>query len=446
MLIEKAKPTKEQLIWSECEIGAMFHYDITVFEQNYHFRKKWGYHPAPKVFAPDKLDTDQWIAAAKAAGAKYAVLVAKHCTGFALFPSKANEYNVKNATYTGDIVANFVASCKKYDVLPGVYYSAVCNAFENVDNPGKPRSGGAEAQKKYNKVIETQLSELWGNYGKMFELWFDGGTLAVSEGGLDISALLKKYQPDSVTFQGDRLHDENNLRWVGNERGFAPFNCYSTINGESQYDGEIENANLAKGDKGGKFWKPVECDAPIRKNNAWFYIDGKDNTLLSLKTLRNMYFGSVGRNCNLLLGIVVDRHGLVPVGDVRRLEEFGAEIKDMFGKPLKSTSGKANGLSIVFDTPTKVDTIVLKEDITDGHSICGYEITAETDKDYEKLFEAEVIGHKRIARFTPTICKSIRININGGDENAALTEFSVYNLNRYTLKDKIRFALVKEYK
>ena len=36
---------------------------------------------------------------------------------------------------------------------------------------------GPEAQKHYNQVVETQLTELWSNYGKLFEIWFDGGVL-----------------------------------------------------------------------------------------------------------------------------------------------------------------------------------------------------------------------------------------------------------------------------
>ena len=87
-------PTREQLEWADCELGAIFHYDITVFEQDYRFRRSWGYQPSPQIFAPDALDTDQWIRAVAKAGVRYAVLVAKHCTGFALFPSSANPYHV----------------------------------------------------------------------------------------------------------------------------------------------------------------------------------------------------------------------------------------------------------------------------------------------------------------------------------------------------------------
>jgi alpha-L-fucosidase len=41
------------------------------------------------------------------------------------------------------------------------------------------------------------------------------------------------------------------------------------------------------------------------------------------------YTISVGRNSNMLLGIVADRRGLVPDADVKRLDEFGLAIKNI---------------------------------------------------------------------------------------------------------------------
>ncbi|MBQ2720712.1 MAG: alpha-L-fucosidase, partial [Clostridia bacterium] len=78
----KAKPTKQQLEWADMELGVLIHYCMEIY--NPEFR---GYKTAavrtelpPSIMNPTKLDTDQWIAAAHAMGAKYAVLVANHCT------------------------------------------------------------------------------------------------------------------------------------------------------------------------------------------------------------------------------------------------------------------------------------------------------------------------------------------------------------------------------
>ena len=90
----------------------------------------------------------------KALEPKYAVLVAKHCSGFSLWPTKAHEYSIKNSPYKngkGDIVAEFVASCRKYGIKPGIYASTTANGFLHVDNPGLVKKGSPVTQEEYNK-------------------------------------------------------------------------------------------------------------------------------------------------------------------------------------------------------------------------------------------------------------------------------------------------------
>src|SRR5690625_4846173 len=94
--------TEEQLEWFDAEIGVLIHYDILVFEPTYDWRKQWEYQPDPEIFNPINLDTDQWVRTAKAAGAKYAILVAKHCSGFSLWPTEAHEYSVKSSPWRED--------------------------------------------------------------------------------------------------------------------------------------------------------------------------------------------------------------------------------------------------------------------------------------------------------------------------------------------------------
>lgn len=426
--MQKAVPTVQQLTWADCELGAIFHYDITVFEQKYKFRKQWGYSPDPAVFDPTELDTDQWIEAAVKAGVKYAVLVAKHCTGFALFPSKANDYHVGNSPCRTDIVKSFVQSCKKYGIRPGIYYSAVCNAYENVDNPGRVRTNKLADQAHYNDVLKTQLTELWSNYGEWFEIWFDGGTLSPEEGGLDIAPLLKELQPNAITFQGDKLKKVNNLRWVGNEEGVAPKDCYCTTDELSQADGTETDLTDGKGSKFGSEWKPAECDMPLRKRNEWFYKDGQDYLVMRVKPLFQKYLKTVGRNTNLLLGIVVDRRGRVPDADVRALEKLGEKIKASFAAPLASAKGRANYLTLTFPEFTKINTAVLCEDLTNGHTVFAYKLEAHTKNGWKTVFDAEVIGHKRIAQFRTVSANQLRLIVTDGEKSAALQKFEAFRL------------------
>ena len=263
-------PTSRQVEWADAEIGVLIHFDINVYEPEYEWRKDWNYNPDPKIFNPSELDTDQWIKAAKDAGAQYAVLVAKHCTGFSLWPTKAHDYSVKSSPWKngeGDIVADFVASCKKFGIKPGIYASAAANGYFKVDNPGLVITGDSVAQRAYNKVVETQLTELWSNYGDLFEIWFDGGVLGKAKGGPDIVPILKSRQPDAVVFQGP-YGTRNLIRWVGNEEGLAAYPSWATADSTTKSDGRIIVEGL-HGNPDAPIWCPGEADAPLRKNAAW---------------------------------------------------------------------------------------------------------------------------------------------------------------------------------
>lgn len=80
------KPTAAHLEWADMELGVIIHYIADIYNPDFKGIKNKGVRtelPA-SGFAPDGWDTDQWMRSAAAFGAKYAVLVANHCTGFSL--------------------------------------------------------------------------------------------------------------------------------------------------------------------------------------------------------------------------------------------------------------------------------------------------------------------------------------------------------------------------
>lgn len=377
-------PTKAQIQWAESEIGVLIHFDMPVFKPEYEWRRDMGKHPDASVFNPTELNTDQWIESAVAVGAKYAVLVAKHCSGFSLWPTEAHDYNISNSPYkngNGDIVKEFIASCKKYGIKPGIYASTTANGYLQVDNPGKVLSGDPEEQKRYNKIVQQQLTELWTNYGPLFEIWFDGGVLPEEKGGFDILSMVKKYQPNTIAFQGSFGY-ANNVRWVGNEEGLAPYPCWACADSTTSSAGVIQIKGL-NGNPDGPFWCPGEADFPLRKNNTfqggWFWHEGQDDKLFSLKELREKYRKSVGRNTNMLLGIVIDNRGLVPETDVKRLHEFGQQVQNDFSTPLASTKGKGSEIILKLKKPQLVNHVILQEDIRFGERVREFEILGKRE-------------------------------------------------------------------
>ncbi len=419
-------PSAAHQQWAEAEIGVMFHFDMPNFVPDYQWRS-WGTHPPATTFNPASIDTDQWIATAKAGGAKYAILVAKHCSGFSLWPTKAHEYSVKNSPWKygkGDLVADFIASCKKYGLRPGIYASAAANGYLWVDNPGKVQAGGPVDQKTYNKIVEQQLTELWSNYGKLFEIWFDGGVQPLNEGGPDVAGLLKKLQPEAVVFQGP-INAKNLIRWIGNEDGLAPYPNWSRsrlING---------NANLTKEDftgrPDGEVWCPGETDFPLRTGwqGGWFW--KKDSQqLITGEQLLNNYLTSVGRNSNMLIGVVVDTSGKVPAEDAKLLKEFGETLKTKF-VPIAHRVGTGKELTLNLGALKTVDGVLIKEDIAKGEHIRAYELHGYDGKQWKKIGEGISVGHKRIQQFAPITLNKLKLVITKTEGTPSVSMFAALN-------------------
>lgn len=394
-------PTKQQLEWADMEIGVLIHFDMPVFKPEYVWNRDFGKHPDASVFNPTQLDTDQWVLAAKTLGAKYAVLVAKHCSGFSLWPTEAHEYSVKNSPWKngkGDIVKDFIESCKKYGLKPGIYASTGANGYLQVSNPTVKLAKDSVKRNYYNGIVKKQLTELYSQYGPLFEIWFDGGVVPVKNGGPDVLSLLKKHQPNAIAFQGPADYN-NNVRWVGNEEGVAPYPSWSRTDTTISANGMVNIKELT-GNNEGAFWCPGEADFPLRRTNTfqggWFWHKGDDDKLYSLEELMDKYTKSVGRNTNMLLGIVVDDRGLVPDADVKRLKEFGNEIKKKYDKPLAQTAGTGSYYEIKFKSSKKIHSVVMMEDIKMGERILAYNIHGLKNGEWKKIASGTNIGHKRI--------------------------------------------------
>jgi hypothetical protein len=133
-------PPAAVLEWTQKEIGVLVSIDMITMLPNVsnpqHFCIGVGGDsgfavPPPSTWAPMQINTDQWLAAAAALGAKYAVLVTQHCSGFSQWRTDIFNATGFNYTYSVansplpdyDMVDSFVQSCNKFGVLPGFYYS-----------------------------------------------------------------------------------------------------------------------------------------------------------------------------------------------------------------------------------------------------------------------------------------------------------------------------------
>ncbi|MGA2539933.1 MAG: alpha-L-fucosidase [Verrucomicrobiota bacterium] len=138
-------------------------------------------------FFPSNFNADAWISLASQAGMGYLVITAKHHDGFAMWPTKVNDYNVMDATpWHHDPMKDLRAACQKYGVKFGFYYSHAMD-WGHSNAPGNnwelhnPSSNNwwetqpefeARAGKYVDEKAIPQLLELIKNYDPDI-FWFD---------------------------------------------------------------------------------------------------------------------------------------------------------------------------------------------------------------------------------------------------------------------------------
>jgi alpha-L-fucosidase len=358
--------------------------------------------------------------------------VAKHGTGFSLWPTKAHDYSVRNSPWEngkGDVVRDFIASCKKYGIRPGIYASASANGYLYVDNPGLVQPGGPVTQQQYSRIVERQLTELWTNYGHLFEIWFDGGVIPVSKGGPVLAPLLKKLQPDAIVFQGP-VGTKNLVRWIGNEDGVAPYPDWSTADTTTSATGTVKMDNLG-GDPHGKAWVPGEADFPIRDGwqGGWFW-KAHGQHLKTVEQLLQKYHTSVGRNANMLIGMVIDTTGRVPDEDVARYTAFGKALKEEFSHPVYTGTGEGALINIdLGPKPRELNCVVLSEDIAKGERVRSYVIEALVGDRWQTIARGTSIGHKHIEDIPTVTAGRLRIRVTGSVGKPQLSKIAVYKIS-----------------
>ncbi len=324
-------PTERQLRWHDLEMYAFIHFTTNTFTG-----KEWGYgDESPQVFNPSSFDADQIVGTIADAGLKAVMLTCKHHDGFCLWPSAYTEHSVKASPFQGgqgDVVRAISDACRRRGLAFGVYLSPW------------DRNHAAYGTPAYLTYFRNQLRELLTNYGPIFEVWFDGANGGDGYYGgtrerrrIDRRtyydwpttwALVRELQPMACMFS-DGGPD---VRWVGNERGFAGETCWGTLNAADFAPGIADTKALVQGQRPGTHWLPAEVDVSIRP--GWFWHEHENNQVKSPAKLLQIYCESVGRGANLILNIPPDRRGLVHENDVAALRGWKALLDATFARDL----------------------------------------------------------------------------------------------------------------
>ncbi len=419
-------PSKKQVDWQVLEYYGFIHFNMNTFTN-----LEWGEgQENPINFNPTNLDCNQWARIAKKAGMKGLILTVKHHDGFALYPSKFTMHTVAKSNWKngkGDVVKDLSEACKKYGIKLGIYLSPW------------DRNHPDYGTDKYNLIYVEMQKELLTNYGPIFEFWYDGANGEGPNGKKQIynwplfNNTVLKYQPNAIQFS-DSGPD---IRWVGNERGFAYDKTWSPINRDEIYPGFPKFDLYRNGQENGTHWVSPEVDVSIRP--GWYYHADQDSKVKSPDSLMKIYVASVGRNSNLLLNIPVDRRGLIHPNDSISMIGFkqlrdkglvnlllkndqistssnhsGKSIAELIDKNTKTfwAANKADQsplININLQTPKLINAIMIQEPIFMGQRIIQFKVLLTDENGAKEEIICQTIGNKRIVTFKQRKVKNIEI-------------------------------------
>jgi alpha-L-fucosidase len=455
-------PSPRQMRWQAMEVNAFLHFTVNTFTG-----KEWGDGAEdPSLFNPSHFDPDAILLALKAGGMKGVILTCKHHDGFCLWPTKTTEHCIRNSHWQngkGDVVRDISRAAARHGLKFGIYLSPW-----DRNNPayGKPA---------YIGLYREQLTELLSRYGEIFEVWFDGANGGSGYyGGANETRKIDKHtyydwphtweiarrlQPNAVIFS-DVGPD---VRWVGNEKGYAGETCWATFDpvaadGGPAVPGNIRPGASITGTRFGAHWMPAECDVSIRP--GWFWHESENARVKTPDQLMDLYFKSVGRGANLLLNVPPNRQGILSEEDARSIAQLQQRLQSMYRQnlvlkaklrasnvrgnrnrygPHNLLDGNPNSywatddavgtpeLIVEFGARVRFNVIRLREAIQLGQRIGGFALDAWQQDAWQQISQATSVGSCRLISLEDTIeTTRLRLRITNSPVCIALAEFAVF--------------------
>lgn len=434
-------PSATQLEHLKLEKKAFFHFGINTFTN-----AEWGDgSESERDFNPVGCDPRQWVRAIKAAGFKLAIITAKHHDGFCLWQSDVTEHSMKKSPYKdgkGDIVKEFADACREYGIKVGIYASPW------------DRNAPYWGTDKYSPFFARQLEELMTKYGKIDEVWWDGAGSKDTPYDWGLWAYtIRKHQPDAAIFGSQGATPYADLRWVGNEGGFAGNPCFATIDAHAL---EVEHTpTLNSGTPDGERFIPAEVDVSIRP--GWFFHEEQEDEVKSVAALVHLWFDSVGSNANMLLNFPPDKTGHVRQKDISNAirandiicaaravnyalgasvetscdchEGYPAENIITPGGYFAAPKEKTVTYTVKLREKKSFNMFEIGEAVEYGHRVRGFRLEALADGEWRTLFDGQCIGYKWADYFPAVTSDTVRITVYDAKDTPLLCSFGLYTLD-----------------
>ena len=256
------------------------------------------YKQLANEFNPVKFDAMEIARLARDAGMKYIIITSKHHDGFAMYHSKANKFNIVDATpFKRDPMKELAEACRKVGIGFGFYYSHNQDwTFPGGGNGPKKDEQGQDAtfEDYYKKKCLPQVKEITSEYGPIVLVWFDTPGRIPKEYVEELVAVVRKNQPNAL---------------VSGRAGYG-LGDYMTLG-----DMEVPHGNVDG------LWESVDTT-----NDSWAYA-WYDEYWKTPKEILNRLIACVARGGTYMLNIGPRGDGSVPERAAKILRKSGDWIQ-----------------------------------------------------------------------------------------------------------------------
>ncbi len=250
------------------------------------------------TFNPQLFDAKFIAKLAKDAGMKYIIITSKHHDGFAMYDSKACDFNITKTTpWAKDPMHELADACRAEGLGFGFYYSHNQDwTFPGGGNGPQADEDGNEAtfDDYFVKKCLPQVEEITSNYGPIEIVWFDTPGKMPKKYVQQLVDVVRKNQPNALV-SGRAGHGLGDYQSLG--------------------DMEVPHKNVAG------MWEAVDTT-----NDSWAYA-WYDEYWKTPKEILRRLIACVGRGGTYMLNIGPRGDGSVPERAVRSLRESGEWIR-----------------------------------------------------------------------------------------------------------------------
>lgn len=290
------------------------------------YEYKKAYENLQAGFNPVRFDPAKWAAAAKDAGMKYVLAMAKHHDGFCMFDTRTTDYKITSpkTPFSKDprsnVTKEILNAFRNEGLMPGIYFSKP--DWHNPDywwsyfpprdrNPTYDTKKYPEVWQRFKDFTYTQFDELMSNYGKVDILWLDGGWVRPFS-SIDSSVSWQR------TIPCDQDIDMPKIAAMARSKQPGMLIVDRTVAGE--YENYLTPEAMIPSET-----NPIPWESCMPMSSSWSYVPDAKNK--SANTLVHMLCNAVSRGGNFLLNVAPGPDGEWDDSSYHRLKEIGSWMK-----------------------------------------------------------------------------------------------------------------------